>query len=59
MTYSCVVMKEVKIKALVLFDVFYVSTSRMIVKSLDIMYPLSDTVEKLKVDRGDMKLYGF
>jgi hypothetical protein len=58
-TESCVIMEELQIKAIILFDAFHASTSRMIANSLDIMYPLSGTVERPGVDGGDMKLYGF
>jgi hypothetical protein len=58
-TQSCVIMEGLKIKALIVFDAFHASTSRMIANSLYIMYPLSGTVERSGVDGGDMKLYGF
>jgi hypothetical protein len=51
-TESCVIMEELQIKAIILFDAFHASTSRMIANSLNIMYPLSDTVERPGVD-GD------
>ena len=50
---------RINIKAIVLFDAFHTSTSKILANSLKIMYPLFDSIERLGVQGGVIKLYGF
>jgi hypothetical protein len=58
-TQSCAIMEGSNIKAIVLFNAFHASTSKVLANSLEIMYPLYGSVEKPWVQGGVMKLYGF